>query len=172
MSYSVIGVKLVVISFYVLFYALRRISGEQIVAASSVLPYVHPSRSSPHKFPASTGRISTKLHENFERPIGGECANQLQVLVKWFSRSHSLYSQQLPVGFQRKFMRTLSIEGECAYHLQVLVCWFSRSYDPLMNNTPIYSTNFVSTRILGVQRNVKGTFSFNARYAYHLHMLV
>ena len=52
------------------FYAPRRISGEHIVAASSVRPYVRvsvrPSRSCPRKFSETACRISMKLHGNIK----------------------------------------------------------------------------------------------------------
>ena len=52
------------------FYAPRRISGEHIVAASSVCPCVRasvrPSRSCPRKFSETACRISMKLHGNIK----------------------------------------------------------------------------------------------------------
>ena len=109
------------------FYAPRRISGEHIVAASSVRPYVRvsvrPSRSCPRKFSETACRISMKLHGNIKYQrwmrISPACSGSMifpRVIALWWVLHEYIGYCSCPREFSETTSRiSLKLHGNIKY---------------------------------------------------------
>ena len=121
--------------FFFCFYAPRRISGEHIVAASSVRPCVRasvrpcvrasvrPSRSCPRKFSETACRISMKLHGNIKYQrwmrISPACSGSMifpRVIALWWVLHEYIGYCSCPREFSETTSRiSLKLHGNIKY---------------------------------------------------------